>query len=189
MFHLRDEACRLQKMPIRQRRAFAPSWLRCVSSPVPNPRLLGPSIAISPKVFLSCHALTSIGCSKMGQPSFLTNFGMPLFLFFWGSGRCESQLLIQYTGIPHPTLNNSHAKFGVALTTSSTSFRRARSGCTRKIWMTKSRSPRSESTVVSYASWQASGNSGQLKCRAIWKENLRRASDLRPAMPYLQKKG
>jgi len=154
-------------MPIRQRRAFAPSWLRCVSIPVPNPRLLGPSIAISPKVFLSCHALTgwSVVYSKNGPAQLLQEFWCAfifIFIFFW-LWRCESQLLTQYTGIPHPTLNNSHAKFGVALTTSSISFRRARSGCARKVWMTKSRSPRSESTVVSYASWQASGNSGQLK--------------------------
>jgi hypothetical protein len=51
--------------------------------------------------------------------------------------------------------------------------------------MMRSRSPRSESTVVSYASWQASGSSALPMCSSSWLANLLRASDFRPVMPYL----
>jgi hypothetical protein len=52
--------------------------------------------------------------------------------------------------------------------------------------MIMSRRPRSVWKVDSYASWQASENSGLSRCRETCDENLLRASVFRPAIPYLE---
>lgn len=55
----------------------------------------------------------------------------------------------QQMGRPQPSLNSSQATPGVSRTISSMSLLRASSGCSRKAWMTRSRRPRSVSTVLS----------------------------------------
>lgn len=90
------------------------------------------------------------------------------------------------TGRPLAILNSSKDRPGVSFTAASTSLRKDSSGWERKAWMMTSRRPRSVSTVDSYASWHASGNSWLLRWASIWCSNFFLASDFKPLMPYLQ---